>query len=76
MICSQNFKFAVEKVILQEVYKLAEQYWTIITADLPPEIRKKPISERQLRDRLKKICHSPVKPASFIFQIFPQKVLD
>jgi hypothetical protein len=31
-----------------------------------------PISERQLRDRLKKICHHPGKPATFIFQLFPE----
>lgn len=57
------------------IHRLAVQYWAIITSALPKEIREKPISERQLRDRLKKICHSPGEPASFIFQIFPQEVL-
>jgi len=31
-----------------------------------------PISERQLRERLKKILHFPGKPAAFIFQLFPE----
>jgi hypothetical protein len=31
-----------------------------------------PISERQLRERLKKIRHFPGKPAAFIFQLFPE----
>lgn len=54
------------------IHRLALQYWNIITEgyDLPP------ISESQLRDRLKKICHSPRKPASFVFQVFPKEILD
>ncbi len=53
------------------IHKLACKYWAIIAEgnDLPR------ISERQLRDRLKKICHSPRKPAVFIFQVFPPEVL-
>jgi hypothetical protein len=43
-------------------------YWDEITQGTGLE----PISERQLRDRLKKICHHPRKPAAFIFQIFPE----
>ena len=31
-----------------------------------------PISEKQLRDRLKKIRHFPGDPAAFIFQLFPE----
>lgn len=54
------------------IHKLAVNYWDIITQDL----KLKPISERQLRDRLKKICHSPGKPAMFIFQIFPKEFFD
>lgn len=54
-------------------HRLALQYWDIIAEGLE---KKKPISERQLRDRLKKICHSPGKPASFIFQIFPSEILN
>ena len=49
------------------IHKMAMEYWDPIAKDL----NLKPISERQLRDRLKKICHYPGKPAAFIFQIFP-----
>ena len=51
-----------------QIHKMAMQYWDIIAKDLG----LKPISERQLRDRLKKICHHPRKPATFIFQLFPE----
>ena len=51
-----------------QIHRMAEQYWDPIAADLDLE----PISERQLRDRLKKICHQPRRPAKFIFQIFPE----
>lgn len=54
------------------MHRLAVQYWNIIAQGLD----KKPISERQLRDRLKKICHQSGKPASFIFQIFPREYFD
>ena len=51
-----------------QIHKMALTYWDTISQelDLPP------ISERQLRDRLKKICHHPRKPARFIFQLFPE----
>lgn len=51
-----------------KIHKMSEEYWDVICEghDL------KPISERQLRDRLKKICHYPGKSAAFIFQIFPE----
>lgn len=52
------------------IHRLALQYWGIITEGT----NLKPISERQLRDRLKKICHSPRRPASFIFQVFPREI--
>lgn len=54
------------------IHKLAVQYWEQIAdgCDVPP------ISESQLRDRLKKIRHFPGKPAGFIQQIFPQDFLD
>lgn len=58
------------------IHRLALQYWDIFTEGLDGRIRKKPISERQLRDRLKKICHSPRRPATLIFQIFPRTVLN
>jgi len=53
------------------IHKMAVQYWSVVAEGL----KVKPISERQLRDRLKKIRHSPRKPAMFIFQIFPRKYL-
>jgi hypothetical protein len=54
------------------IHRLAIQYWPLLTPDphLPP------ISESQLRERLKKICHSPRRPATFIFQVFPPQVFD
>jgi hypothetical protein len=51
-----------------QIHKMVMQYWDVIAKDLGV----KPISERQLRDRLKKICHHPRKPAVFIFQLFPE----
>ena len=50
------------------IHRMSTEYWDTITQGL----KLKPISERQLRDRLKKICHFPGKPATFIFQIFPE----
>ena len=54
------------------IHRLAVQYWDVMAKGL----NLKPISERQLRDRLKKICHQHGKPPDFIFQIFPEKYLD
>jgi hypothetical protein len=56
----------------QGIHRLVVQYWTLLTPnpDLPP------ISESQLRDRLKKIRHTPRKPAGFIFQIVPATELE
>ena len=51
-----------------QIHKMALQYWEIIAAGLDLT----PISERQLRERLKKIRHFPGKPAAFIFQLFPE----
>jgi hypothetical protein len=48
-----------------KIHELSTRYWDIIAEGTV----LKPISERQLRDRLKKICHSPRKPAAFIFQL-------
>lgn len=50
------------------IHRMAQEYWEIIANGLS----LLPISERQLRDRLKKICHFPGKPAAFIFQVFPE----
>jgi hypothetical protein len=51
-----------------QIHKMTVDYWDLIAKDLDLT----PISERQLRDRLKKICHHPRKPATFIFQMFPE----
>ena len=51
-----------------KIHKMALQYWDLIAEGLDLT----PISERQLRDRLKKIRHFPGKPAAFIFQLFPE----
>jgi hypothetical protein len=51
-----------------QIHKMAVRYWDIIAQGLD----LKPISERQLRERLKKILHFPAKPAAFIFQLFPE----
>ena len=51
-----------------QVHKTAVKYWDIIAEGL----NLTPISERQLRERLKKIRHFPGKPAAFIFQLFPE----
>src|SRR5262245_26944751 len=49
------------------LHRLARHYWPQLAAglDVPP------ISESQLRERLKKIRHAPGSPASFILQVFP-----
>jgi hypothetical protein len=51
-----------------QIHKMATEYWEQIAAGL----NLQPISKRQLRDRLKRICHHPGKPATFIFQLFPE----
>ena len=51
-----------------QIHKMAVTYWDIIAKGL----NLTPISERQLRERLKKILHFPTKPAAFIFQLFPE----
>ena len=50
------------------IHKFTSGYWDVIAKGL----NLSPISERQLRDRLKKICHYPRRLAAFIFQIFPE----
>lgn len=49
------------------IHRMVKQYWKYISADK----NRKVISESVLRGRLKKISHSPGKPAGFIFQLFP-----
>jgi len=51
-----------------QIHKTVIQYWEVIAEGLDLT----PISERQLRERLKKIRHFPGKPATFIFQLFPE----
>lgn len=51
-----------------KIHKMSEEYWDVIADGS----ELKPISERQLRDRLKKISHYHGKSAAFIFQIFPE----
>ena len=51
-----------------QIHKMAVRYWDIIAQGMDLS----PISEKQLRDRLKKIRHFPGKPAAFIFQQFPE----
>jgi len=50
------------------IHRFVVAYWDILkpAPDLPP------ISEPQLRMRLKKIRHTPRAPAKFIFQLFPE----
>ena len=61
-----SVKFKLKSYV--KIHKMVMQYWDIIAEGLDLN----PISERQLRDRLKKICHHPRKPATFIFQLFPE----
>jgi hypothetical protein len=56
----------------QGIHRLVVQYWDYLT----PNPQLPPISETQLRERLKKIRHSPRKPAGFISQIFPATELE
>jgi hypothetical protein len=51
-----------------QIHKMAVKYWHVIAEGLDLT----PISERQLRERLKKILHFPGKPAAFIVQLFPE----
>jgi hypothetical protein len=51
-----------------QIHKTTVKYWDIIAEGLDLT----PISERQLRERLKKIRHFPGEPAKFIFQLFPE----
>ena len=51
-----------------QIHRMAVQYWEVIARGL----NLTPISERQLRERLKKILHFPGKPSAFIFQLFPE----
>jgi len=56
----------------REVHRLCELYWRQIAKGTKLPI----ISERQLRDRLKKIGYQPGRSPGFVFQIFPADYLD
>jgi hypothetical protein len=51
-----------------QIHKMTVTYWDLIAEGF----NFKPISERQIRERLKKIRHFPGKPAAFISQLFPE----
>ncbi len=51
-----------------QIHKMTVKYWDVIAEGLDLT----PISERQLIECLKKILHFPGKPATFIFQLFPE----
>jgi len=50
------------------IHRMVTEFWEDISGGLDLPL----MSETQLRDRLKKICHYPGKPAAFIFQLFPE----
>ncbi len=52
------------------IHRMTRTYWSQIAKGL--NCADKPISERQLRDRLKKISYKPGKTPVFIQQIFPK----
>lgn len=54
------------------IHKMTSTYWESIGKDFNPT----PISERQLRDRLKKIGFKLGKTPGFILQIFPESFLS
>lgn len=54
------------------IHRLALQYWNILSEGQ----HLKPISERQLRDRLKKIRYQLGKTPVFVSQIFSQNYLN
>lgn len=54
------------------IHRMTTRYWSHIAHGLDLSV----ISESCLRERLKKICHAPGKPAGFIFQIIPREFLD
>jgi hypothetical protein len=58
------------------IHRLAVQHWDRLAEGLDGRTRMTPISEAQLRDRFKKICHAPGKSAACIFQVFPEEIFD
>lgn len=59
------------------IHRMTLQYWKDIIKETDLEKKNlKPISESNLRGRLKKICHKSRKPAAIIFQIFPENYFN
>ena len=54
------------------IHRLALTYWKELCGQ---QVHASPISERQLRARLKKICFAPGSGAGYIQQIFPPDYL-
>lgn len=54
------------------IHRLSTQYWQELCGD---EVKAPPISESDLRRRLKKICFQPGVGAGYIYQIFPPAYL-
>src|SRR4051794_38260908 len=50
------------------IHRLSPRYWEELCGH---EVQLPPISESQLRERLKKICFEPGTGAGYIYQIFP-----
>lgn len=54
------------------IHRLSTRYWQELCGR---EVKLPPISESQLRERLKKICFQPGVGAGYIYQIFPPEYL-
>lgn len=54
------------------IHRMAEEYWPLLAGEL--DLR--PISERQLRDRLKKISFKIGAAPKFVFNVFPDWYFD
>jgi hypothetical protein len=54
------------------IHRLSTHYWKELCGE---EVKLPPISEKQLRERLKKICFQPGVGAGYIQQIFPPEYL-
>lgn len=54
------------------IHRLSTRYWKELCGE---EVKLPPLSEKQLRERLKKICFKPGVGAGYIQQIFPPEYL-
>jgi len=54
------------------IHRLSTRYWQELCGR---EVKLPPISESQLRERLKKICFQPGGGAGYLYQIFPPEYL-